>query len=170
MKRTDFRPNNSSSSMTDKQREKIKKERNESKYKGKPSNEQMIIEDKNNINSNWTDKYITPFNDRGTLDNIKQNYSRDYELHKKALTDNSNLSQKEKDEIFVKIQSTSNGIGSRSQRLQGMRLDYTPILHRYIVIRKYGDIHEYYSPNKQCIRNYYGTNAQIREIHELKTR
>jgi lipopolysaccharide biosynthesis glycosyltransferase len=107
------------------------------------------------------EEFITPFNERGVVSEVRN--SREWKLHEKAF--NGTWTQTDKDEIFDKI------VGSTyfkdSIALMGVRFNFRPVLKRFWVKTKYGDIAEYYAPNKMSIRNNRYRGNDVSEIKEV---
>jgi hypothetical protein len=107
------------------------------------------------------EEYITPFNELGIVKDVKGTDT--WKLHQKAFLGDWN--QSDKDRIFEGIRG--NSFFRDSIPLQGVRFNFRPVLKRFWVKSKYGDINEYYAPNKMSIRNNIYFKNEIGEIKEL---
>jgi hypothetical protein len=103
--------------------------------------------------------YIRPFNERGDVEGHRG--SSLWLLHKKAFE--GKLDQKEKDRLLEMLRN--NSFFKDSVPLLGVRFNFRPVLKKYWVKDRYGDIREYLAPDKTSIRrNPYMRAVKITEM------
>lgn len=107
------------------------------------------------------EKFIEPFNELGNVEEVKG--AEEWKLHQRAF--DGTWSQSDKDRIFEEI--SRNGFFKDSIPLHGVRLNFRPVLKKFWVKTKYGDIQEYFAPNKMSIRNSIYLRNDVESIREV---
>jgi hypothetical protein len=105
-------------------------------------------------------EFIKPFNERGNINEVKN--SEIWKLHERAFKEE--LTQVEKIRVFKELRH--NCFSKRGIPLLGVMFDFTPLLKKYWIKLKYGDILEVYALNKTSIRDYY--KSEISKIIEIE--
>ena len=105
--------------------------------------------------------FIEPFNDRGVVKDVRG--GDEWKLHDRAFK--GTWTQSDKDRVFEAI--SRNSYFKDSIPLLGVRFNFRPVLKKFWVKTRYGDIHEFYAPNKTSIRNSMYFKSQVAKIQEV---
>jgi uncharacterized pyridoxamine 5'-phosphate oxidase family protein len=108
------------------------------------------------------EEYIAPFNELGVVEDIRG--TDIWKLHQKAFS--GNWTQSDKDRIFEGIRG--NSFFKDSIPLQGVKFNFRPVMKKFWVKTKYGDIYEFYAPNKTSIRNSQYIGNDVKKIIEVE--